>query len=238
MTLQSQMKALITGASSGMGRSIAVGLARAGFDCALIGRDQSRLDGTAHDCREAGREAYPIVCDLGKLDAIKSSVREAIDRLGGLSVLVNAAGIHITGKTDEIRLADWDLMLDVNFRAVYHLVHHALDEIKKHPGGAIVNIGAIAMPYVGSGMATGSKRALAGFSEALFEDMREHGVKVCTIRPGWVNTPMASSDGVNRERMIQPEDIVRTVLFVLTMPDTTCPTEIVLRPQRSPYTST
>jgi NADP-dependent 3-hydroxy acid dehydrogenase YdfG len=70
----------------------------------------------------------------------------------------------------------------------------------------------------------------------LFEDVREFGTKVCTIRPGYVNTPMVRSGGVDRDRMIQPDDIARTVLFVLTMPETACPTEITIRPQRTPYT--
>lgn len=84
-------------------------------------------------------------------------------------------------------------------------------------------------------MQMGAKRALSGYSEALFEDVREYGVKVCTINPGYVNTPMVKSDRIDRTRMIQTEDVARTVMFVLTMSETTCPTEIVLRPQRSPY---
>jgi len=75
----------------------------------------------------------------------------------------------------------------------------------------------------------------SGFCEALFEDVREFGTKVCVIRPGFVDTPMARSDRLDRARMIDPADIARTVVFVLTMPDTACPTEITIRPQRSPY---
>ena len=78
----------------------------------------------------------------------------------------------------------------------------------------------------------------AGFAEALFEDVRESGTKVCTIRPGFVNTSMAASDRLDPALMIQPEDIARAVLFVLTMPETACPTEITMRPQRSPYIRT
>ena len=77
--------------------------------------------------------------------------------------------------------------------------------------------------------------ALDGFSGVLFEDVREFGTKVCVIRPGYVNTSLARSDRVDPALMIQPEDISRTILFVLTMPGTACPTEIVIRPQRTPY---
>ena len=75
-----------------------------------------------------------------------------------------------------------------------------------------------------------------GLFEALFEDVREFGTKVCTIKPGWVNTPLVTDvEGVDFAQMIQPEDIAQAVLFVLSMPETACPTEMTLLPQRSPY---
>ena len=175
------------------------------------------------------------ICELDKIDTVEVAVGEAIEKLGGLNILVNSGGVHTDGKAHEVRLADWDRMLNVDFRATYHIIHHALQEIIKQPSGAIVSIGSITVPYSGGGMLMGAKKALSGYSEALFEDVREYGVKVCTINPGYVNTPMVKSDRIDRERMIQPEDIARTVLFVLTMGEATCPTEIVLRPQRSPF---
>lgn len=74
-----------------------------------------------------------------------------------------------------------------------------------------------------------------GYAEALFEDVREFGTKVCTIKPGYVNTPLVGSDKLNSELMIPPEDISKTVRFVLSLPDMACPTEIVILPQKSPY---
>lgn len=228
-------KALVTGASSGMGRGIALALARSGVDCALIGRDEGRLASTADECRAAGATAFPIACDVGRMEEIESAVQRAVKNLGGLDFLINAAGIHKSGKAQDVNLADWDSMLDVNFRAIYHLTRHALPEIIRSPGGAVISIGSITVAYSGGGMAAASKRALAGFAEALFEDVREHGTKVCTIHPGYVNTPLVRSDRLDRDRMIQPENIAATVLFVLQMPGTACPTEITIRPQRSPY---
>ena len=75
-------------------------------------------------------------------------------------------------------------------------------------------------------------------AEALFEDVREFGTKVCTIKPGWVNTPLVQkNEGIDPALMIQPEDIAQTVLFLISMAATACPTEITILPQRSPYTS-
>ena len=126
-------------------------------------------------------------------------------------------------------------MLDTNFRATYHLARHALPEINKFPGGAVIKIGSIAGAYSGGGMHLAATHGLEGYGKAMFEDVREFGTKVCTIRPGFVKTSMSQSERLNSELMIQPEDIARTVLFVLTMPGTACPTDIEIRPQRSPY---
>lgn len=81
-----------------------------------------------------------------------------------------------------------------------------------------------------------ASRGGEGLAEALFEDVREYGTRVCTIRPGWLNTPLvAANEGTEPALMIQPEDISRTVLFVPSMAETACPTEITILPQRSPY---
>jgi len=228
-------KALVVGASGGMGRAIATALSAEGVSCALIGRDQGKTTEAAVACAEAGTPAYPIVRDIGQIETIEYAVRNAIEELGGLNILINCAGIYVAAKAHEVDLAAWDEKLDINFRAIYHLARHALPEINKTPGGAIIGIGSITSPYAGAGMHLAATRALAGFAEALFEDVRESGTKVCTIRPGFVNTSMAASDRLDPALMIQPDDIARTVLFVLTMPETACPTEITIRPQRSPY---
>jgi len=99
----------------------------------------------------------------------------------------------------------------------------------------VIRINSLEAIYPGSGIQSAQKRALDGYAEALFEDVREFGTKVCTIQPGFTNTPHVKPGRINRELMIQPEDIAETVKFVLLMPETACPTEILIRPQRSPW---
>ena len=230
-------RGLVTGSSGGMGRAIAVALAGAGVDLALVGRNQDKTTETVNACIEKGVRAIPIICDISRMDQLEVLVQKVVEELSGLDFLVNCAGSHVVGKAYEVDLKTWDNELDINFRAPYHLARFALPEIIKNPGGAVINIGSITVPYRGGGMAAASKRALGGYAEALFEDVREYGIKVCTIHPGFVNTPMVHSDRLDPARMIQPDDIARTVLFVLSMPETACPTEITIRPQRSPYFS-
>jgi NADP-dependent 3-hydroxy acid dehydrogenase YdfG len=224
-----------------MGRAVAIALAREGVACALMGRSREKLTETANACAEAGTPAIPVVCDIAQTTTIEGAVRQAIEALDGLNYLINCAGAYERSKSDEGNLENWDQVLDVNLRGTYHLARHALSEINKSPGGAIIKIGAIPSSYSGAGAFLATTRGLDGYADALFEDVREHGTKVCTIRPGFVNTSMAAMaapDRLDPALMIQPDDIARTVLFVLTMPETACPTEIAIRPQRSPYLRT
>ena len=230
-------KALVVGAYGGMGRAVALALAKEGVACALMGRDRDRLTELSEACAEAGTTGFPIICDIARTETIGPRVREAIDCLGGLNFLVNCAGQHQRSSGAEGDLAAWDSVLDVNLRATYHLARYALPEINRAPGGAVIKIGSIASSYAGAGAYLATTRGLDGYMDALFEDVRHFGTKVCVIRPGYVNTSLAVSDRLDPGQMIQPEDIAGTVIFVLKMSQTACPTEITIRPQRSPYRS-
>lgn len=235
-TLETQGKALIIGATGGMGRAIATGLAATGIDCALMGRNEAAINAIVNQCIEAGATAHPVVCDIAQVSTIETAVASAIETLGGLNYLINCAGISNEGKLHEVDPAQCDRIIDTNLRAHYYLVRYAAPEINKTPGGAIIKIGAVHHPYSGVNTYLAANLGGNGYAEALFEDVREFGTKVCTIRPGWVNTPLVTDEaGIDKSLMIQPDDILHTVLFMLTMPETACPTEITILPQRSPY---
>ncbi len=228
-------KAMVVGATGGMGSSIARALARVGVDVALLGRNEAKLEHVTRECREAGVDAFAIGCDLADIARIEGVVTDSIGKLGGLNFLINCAGISRAGKLHETDLADSDAILDTNLRAHLHLVRHAVPEINKTPGGAVIKIGAVNHPYSGVNTYLAANRGGEGYAEALFEDVREFGTRVCNIRPGWVNTPLVKSEGIDKALMIQPDDIAQTVLFVLTLPITACVTELTILPQRSPY---
>ena len=230
-----ERKAIIVGASGGIGYSVVVALAREGMSSALIGRNRKKLTEIAKTCIEAGEDAFPLICDISQTETIKDVVAEAIDKLGGLNFLVNCAGASIYSKLHEAKLDDCDTIIDTNLRAHYHFARHCLPEINKAPGGAIIKIGSVNAPYSGANAYTASNQGLRGYGEVLFEDVREFGTKVCTIMPGYVNTELVRSDKLNSDLMIQPEDIAQTVLYVLSMAGTACPTEISILPQKSPY---
>jgi 3-oxoacyl-[acyl-carrier protein] reductase len=229
-------KALVVGASGGIGKAVALALAQQGVECVLMGRTEKALEAVAKNCREAGTAASVVLCDIARISTIEAAVAETISTLGGLNYLINCAGISPSGKLHEIDVADSDLIIDTNLRAHYHLVRSAITEINKTPGGAVIKIGAVNHPYSGVNTYLAANRGAEGYAEALFEDVREFGTRVCTIKPGWVNTPLVQSEeGIDTSLMIQPEDIAKTVLYMLLLPQTVCPTEITLLPLKSPY---
>jgi len=228
-------KALIIGANGGMGSAVAIALAQQGVELALVGRNKAAIDTISSTCNKAGARTIPLVCDITQADQIESTVTTAIEQLAGLNYLVNCAGISPRDKLHETDLASSLAILDTNLRAHLYFARHALPEINQHEGGAVIKIGSVDHPYSGVNTYLAANRGAEGLAAAMFEDVREFGTKVCTIKPGWVNTALVDSDGIDSALMIQPDDIAQTVLFILSLPNTACPTEITILPQRSPY---
>ena len=145
-------KAIVCGASGGMGRAVSLAFAREGIHTALMARNEVKLKALAQECAAVGTAAEPVSCDIARMTEISVAVEKAVQALGGLNILFNCAGVHKKGKAFEVGLSDWDEMLDINFRAHYTLVRHALPVINKSPGGAVIKIGSIAMAHSGGAM--------------------------------------------------------------------------------------
>ena len=231
----SSRKAIVIGANGGIGSSVAQALACHGVATVLVGRNEVALNAVAQTCIEAGAKSFPLYCDISQISTIESTVEKAIGQLGGLNYLINCAGISAVEKLHETDLASSENILNTNLRAQMYFARYALPQINKDTGGAIIKIGAVNHPYSGVNTYLAANLGGEGLAEAMFEDVREFGTKVCTIKPGWVNTPLVQSEDIDPALMIQPEDIAQTVIFVLSLPDTACPTEITILPQRSPY---
>ena len=161
-----------------------------------------------------------------------------VDELGALHILVNNAGIYAKGLAQSADMDTFERVIDVNVKALMNLTRLALPHILESQGHrAVIHIASIVsrMSFAEGGAYCASKHAVLGYSNSLFEDVREAGVKVCAIQPGFVATDMVAGHGLDMDKMIQPQDIAKTVRFVATYPDTGCPVEIIVRPQRSPY---
>ena len=226
--------AIVTGASRGIGECIVGTLDDMGYRCALVARTEDKLEQIRN---KLGTHHRVFPADLSDLGCIPGLVSDIVDDMERLDVLVNNAGVGAGGPVQEGGTEDWHQAIHVNTLAMMLLTRHAAPHLLKSTRPAVINTVSISGQQVqkGQGPYCASKHAARAFSHATFEDMREHGVKVCAICPGLVNTEMPDGEGLNRDLMIQRSDIAYTVRYVLEFPETGCPTEITIRPQRSPY---
>ncbi len=126
--------------------------------------------------------------------------------------------------------------MDLNFHAVVSLSSRVLPTMIRAGSGAVINISSISArsTHAGGGIYCASKHALNGFTECMYEDVRDYGIKVSSIMPGFVETDLTKGLGMNADNMIRPEDVADSVQYILAASTSVCPTEIVLRPQRRP----
>lgn len=228
--------AIVTGASRGIGRCIAVYLAQEGVHLALVARNEKDLCATAFTCEQYGVTAKIYPYDLTDIEGIPHLVSTIKRDFRHIDILVNDAGKYEEADPLEKNLDGWDKTLDLNFKSVYHLTTEVIRTFSEKET-AIVNISSISgLTVTGGGeIYNASKAAIKSYGGCLFEDLRENGTKVINIYPGYVNTSMTKDEAeLDHAKMIQPQDVATTVLWALQTPSNTCPTDITLRPQYSP----
>lgn len=226
--------ALVTGAGRGIGRAIAISLARSGCHLILTARTVLELSDLQQELRNFGDNAVAIQADLTRDDDLQRLVEQS----GPVDFLINNAGWGKRAPVVRAKIEDWDQTLRLNLRAPMILAQRLLPAMIEKGEGAVINIGSVSGK---TGEAEGaaysaSKFGLIGFTQSLYEEVREHGIKVAVILPGFVDTPMIPPvKHLDRSKMIQADDVAQAVQFVLNAPATSCPVEITIRPQRSPY---
>jgi 3-oxoacyl-[acyl-carrier protein] reductase len=236
-TLQGKV-ALVTGAGRGIGKSIALVLAGAGCRVILVARSHDQLEEVRREIETRDGDAVAVPCDLTRDDDVEKLVGQSAQHFGAIDILINNAGWGKRASVVKAKIDDWDQTFRVNLRAPMLLAQSLLPAMIEKGEGAVINIGSVSGK---SGEANGaaysaSKFGLIGFTQSLYEEVREHSIKVSVILPGFVDTPLIPPNRqLDRSKMIQADDIAQTVLYVLTSPATCCPVEITVRPQRTPY---
>lgn len=225
--------ALVTGASRGIGKAIALRLSRLSYQLVLTGRDRAALEAVAAAC---ATPVEVIAGDITDPAFIEAAVAHAVQCFGHIDVLVNNAGTANRSPVQSADLDAWREVLDVNFTATMVFSRALVPAMIERKSGAIVNISSISGRNTdpGSAIYAATKHALNGFSGCLYEDVREFGIKVSTIMPGFVETGLTADIGKLQSAMIKADDVAAAVEFVLTSSASCCPTEIVLRPQQRP----
>jgi short-subunit dehydrogenase len=227
-------QALITGASSGIGKATALAFAASGINLALVSRGSEKLAAVAAAAREIGvkAEAYPL--DLANIEQVQSGISAICAQFGSVDILVNSAGMGYTGSLTETSLADWQRVLDLNLTSVWQCIQGILPGMRDRRSGTIINVSSIAGSQVfpNWGAYCVSKFGLMALSKTLAAEERSRGIRVTAICPGSVNTPMWDTDTVqadfDRSAMLTPEMVAESILHAVQFPESAVIEEITL----------
>ena len=228
--------ALITGASSGIGKATALAFAKAGIHLALVGRSQDKLTAVAIAAEAAGVKAKTYVVDLSLVDRVSAQIAEIAADWDNLDILVNNAGMAYTSSIGDTSLADWQRVIDLNLTSVFQCVQGILPHMRQRQSGIIVNVSSIASKQVfpNWGLYSVSKFGLMALTQAIAGEERANGIRVTAICPGSVNTPLWDTDTVqadfDRTSMLTPEMVAEGILYAVFAPAGAVVEEIVIMP--------
>ena len=230
--------AIVTGAGRGIGRAIALELARDGYSLCLAARSRDELEETRSQSGLAPERALIVLVDLASEEAPDHLVGAALDCFGRIDVLVNNAG-WAPPRTPllKMRTADLDRMIAVNLRAPIALTRLVAPVMVQRGAGTIVNIASSAAIKAPAGEAAyaATKAALIAFTRASFHEMRQSGLKLTVIVPGLVDTALIPNNKrLDRAAMLTTADVARAVMQIVNSPAGACPVEVTLEPQLDP----
>jgi NAD(P)-dependent dehydrogenase (short-subunit alcohol dehydrogenase family) len=226
--------ALVSGASRGIGRAIALAFAREGARVALLARRRGDLELVARAIESDGGSALVVPGDAAEEDTARRAVEAALARFGRLDCLVTAQGAGAFGPLEASRVQDWDAMLRANLTATYLLCRAALPAMLAAGQGTIIALVSLAAVRAIPGCAayTASKAGVLGLVRALAAEVRGRGVRVAALSPGAVDTPFWDEipSPPDRSRMLRPEAVAEAALLIATQPPGAFVEEIVLAP--------
>ena len=239
-TLQGRV-ALATGASGGIGASLAAMLARQGARVVLAARREAALERVATDIRRSGGSALPIVTDLAQDDSLANLVTQTRNELGPIDILVNNAGYALWKPLEATSMAEWDQTFAVNLRAATYLCAIVLPEMQQRRFGRIVNIGSETAVAIVPGLAAYcvSKHALRALTEVIQDGNHDNGIKAWVVCPGFVDTEMGYViPGAKPENFLSVDEVVDVVQFLLHTGDNVkLGPEVLIRTMRNPMPS-
>jgi short-subunit dehydrogenase len=233
MSFTNQHRALITGASSGIGRATALAFAEAGIDLALVGRSVAKLEKVAAAVSGVEVKLYPL--DLSIVEQVREKMTAIATDFGTIDILVNNAGIGSTGELSSLSLTDWQQMLNLNLTSVLQCIQGVLPGMRDRQRGTIVNIASIAahQAFPGWGAYSVSKAGLLSLSKVLAAEERQHGIRVVTVSPGAVDTPIWDTDTMpnfDRTQMLPPAVVAQSILHTALLPAQAVIEEIIVTP--------
>ena len=219
-----QLQAIITGASSGIGRATALAFAKSGISLALVSRSEDKLSAVVEAAQAVGVKAKAYPLDLANVTLVKEQIKNIAQELGKVDILVNNAGMGYTNSLANTSLEEWQKVLDLNLTSVFQCIQGVLPQMREQATGTIVNVASIAAynAFPDWGAYSVSKAGLVALTKALTVEERSNGIRAVTIAPGAVNTPIWDTDTVqadlNREAMLTPEIVAQSILHAVLLP--------------------
>lgn len=231
-----QRRAIITGASSGIGAATALAFAQAGIDVALVSRSQEKLEKVVRGAQELGVEAKAYTLDLAQVEKVKEQMMDIVQDFQPVHILVNNAGMGYTNPLADTPLSDWQQVLNLNLTSVFQCIQALLPTMRAQAQGTIINVASIAAhaSFPGWGAYAVSKSGLIALTKTLAAEENTHGIRLMAVSPGAVNTPIWDTETVqadfDRSLMLTPEIVAETILNAATLAPKAVIPEITLMP--------
>ena len=223
--------AIITGASTGIGRNLAIKFSSKYF-IYLISRNEKKLNETKHLIEKENGECKIIISDISKSKSI-NEIYKQIENKNKIELLINNAGIGIFKNISDTTIEDWDNTINTNLRGSFLMTKMIIDQLKSNNSGKIVFISSVAglQPYKNSTAYVSSKYAIRGFASSLREELRDYSIKVISVFPGAVNTPIWDDKNMDefRDSMMKAEDLSNTIYHAVNSPNNCVTEEITIR---------
>ena len=214
--------ALITGAGKGIGKALAIALAKEGVNVALLARTSSDLELVAKEVSDLGVKALVVTADVSSIESVNIAAEKVYKKFNNIDILINNAGIGKFGKFMELEPFQWEQIINVNLMGTYYVTRAFLPKMISEKMGDIINISSTA-GLKGNAMTSAysaSKFGVLGLTESLMQEVRKHNIRVTALTPSTVGTDMAIdlnlTDG-NPEKVMQAEDIAELVVAQLKL---------------------
>ena len=217
-------KAIITGGGRGLGKATAIAFAKEGFDVAITGRNEEVMKETVAELETYGVKAFYSVFDVSNYEEVKVGIKNLIEELGGVNILVNNAGIAAFGSFNEMEVEQWSQIMQTNVMGMYYVTKEVLPYLIEQNEGDIINVSSTAglSGNASTSAYSASKFAVIGMSEALMKEVRKNNIRVCTLTPSTIASDMSIELGIankdSEDSVLQPEDFAELIVAGLKLP--------------------
>jgi NADP-dependent 3-hydroxy acid dehydrogenase YdfG len=229
---------VLTGASKGIGRALAINLAAQGANLSLIARSKDELKAVQTGCKKAGAQCLIFTGSVANEKLVNKAIDETVETFGRIDYMINNAGYGVFGSTESYTAETWSDLYDTNVKGTFLFSKAVLPNMKAHHSGHIINIASDVAKRVfdGGALYCSSKFAQDAFSAALRKEVRRDGIKVSVVYSGLVNTPFHSGpSSSDKNTWLTDEDMAQSIMFIMGQPAHVVIDELMIHPLSQEY---